>query len=256
MRWTKELDDKLIELAGNTPVQEIARQLDVTYFQIANRLRELNVTGGKTPPKRKRPTGKYVKSHIKRHLQDYDYRPNGWTLAQYARANQLKLEPFVHAIKTHFPDWWYAFTQTEPDQISRCDECDDEYIKNRSDQMYCSATCATRARADMEYFGGERGNTVGLASKTCQICGRITDRGLSSHHVFGKKNDDENRYLVALCSGCHDTLTYLAARPWVNDPSIWENLIAMCLYRSVDDQYQDWSDEAGFDVSVEIRFQP
>jgi len=55
----------------------------------------------------------------------------------------------------------------------------------------------------MEYFGGNRLNTIGLISKTCQLCMRKVEKGLSSHHIIGKEKDPENQYLIALCSGCH-----------------------------------------------------
>ena len=173
------------------------------------------------------------------------WRYNG-TLAQYARANSLQPDPFIIAFKQHFPRAWadYVRERGEPER-RQCAGCGGEFYPANGNQSFCSPKCANDRRRDIDYFGGQRRATIGLAAGVCQVCGGRPTKGLSSHHVIGKENDPENAVLVALCRGCHQLVTTLAQRLFVDDPSCWEALIALVWLRR-------HAGEAGDDLRVDV----
>ena len=72
---------------------------------------------------------------------------------------------------------------------------------------------------------------IGLREGVCQLCLGKFDKWLSAHHVLGKERDPENSALIALCRGCHDMVTNLSARSWVERPESVTELIALFLAR-------------------------
>jgi len=72
---------------------------------------------------------------------------------------------------------------------------------------------------------------IGLREGVCQLCLGKFDKWLSAHHVLGKERDPENNALIALCRGCHDMVTNLSARSWVERPESVTELIALALAR-------------------------
>ena len=63
------------------------------------------------------------------------------------------------------------------------------------------------------------------------MCAKHGHAGLSSHHVYGKDNDPENEYLVALCMGCHKIVSMLGGRKFVDDPEVWQTLVTLAWLR-------------------------
>src|SRR5256885_12303071 len=72
---------------------------------------------------------------------------------------------------------------------------------------------------------------LGLREGVCQLCFGKFDEWLSAHHVLGKERDPENKLLIALCGGCDDMVTNLAARPWVENSESAADLISLALAR-------------------------
>lgn len=99
----------------------------------------------------------------------------------------------------------------------------------------------------MSYFGGRRMEAEGLADGICQLCNQKCDKWLSAHHVLGRENDPNHEALIALCRGCHDVLTRLAARPWVENPDSVSNVIALArrgrMNASVSVDIEYWTSE-------------
>jgi hypothetical protein len=151
---------------------------------------------------------------------------------QYARAQGLNVDTLVMAFQKHFPERWQRYVATHsPLPQKQCPYCEDDFIPANGKQIYCTRVCGSRANIDQKYFGGRRRETVGLAEGVCQLCGRSDVKGLSSHHVLGKENDELNEVLVALCQGCHQIVTLLGGRAFVDDPRAWEALIALAWTR-------------------------
>lgn len=89
--------------------------------------------------------------------------------------------------------------------------------------LYCSAEHGNLYRKDQSYFNGNLRETLGWASKTCQICGKVVKKGGQSHHVYGIGNDPEGSRLVFLCPGCHQSVTMMGNRVFTEEA--WEQLI-------------------------------
>lgn len=230
-KWTVDEDAELATLVANgVPLGEIAHRLGRPYSGVAGRASHLGI---KSIPKRNRkiPRGAgYDKASVEKHLRNLER--SGVKVTRYARAEGLSVELLAKAIERNFPDRWQAYKQTHSDIPSKtCVYCETEFIPGNSKQTYCTRDCATAARSDRSYFGGNRRATIGLAEGVCQLCGRKEVKGLSSHHILGKENDPLNTELVALCPGCHQVVSHLGGRAFVDDPRAWEALIALAWTR-------------------------
>lgn len=229
--WTKEETAELQQLIENgVPLAEVAHRLGRTYAGVACRASRSEVRS--TPIRqRKLPRGAgYDKVSIGRHLKVMEDSPVKPT--QYARAQGLEVNALVTALQRHYPERWQQYLATHAPLPEKLCEYDKQpFIPANGKQQYCTRDCANRARTDRNYFGGKRRNTVGLAEEQCQLCGRIGVKGLSSHHVLGKDNDELNDVLVALCQGCHQIVTLLGGRAFTDDPRAWEALITLAWMR-------------------------
>ena len=89
---------------------------------------------------------------------------------------------------------------------------------------------------------------IGLREGVCQLCHIKVEKWLSAHHILGKEHDPDNQALIALCRGCHDVVTRLSARPWMERPDAVADLIALALARRgktkafVCVDIEDWTD--------------
>jgi hypothetical protein len=170
-------------------------------------------------------------------------------LRQLARKESVHPSSIGWAMEYYFPGWWATYKASQSDLKPRpCIGCHREFIPSTGKQRYCSARCMNTSHRDQEYFGGNRNNTIGLAEQTCQLCQRVCLKHLSSHHVLGKENDAKNEHLIALCRGCHDLVTRLSARPWMEDSDKASDLLALVLARRgklntfVCLEYDTWSE--------------
>lgn len=230
--WTREETDELQRLVANAvPLAEVAHRLGRTYAGVACRASRTEARSPRGKRTRKIPRGAgYDKVSTTRHLKTLEV--TGVKVTQYARAQGVNVDTLVMAFQQHHGERWQAYLATHsPLPAKVCEYCEDAFVPANGKQRYCTRTCGSRANTDRNYFGGRRRETVGLAEGICQLCGRADAKGLSSHHVLGKENDQLNETLVALCQGCHQIVTLLGGRAFVDDPRAWEALIALAWTR-------------------------
>lgn len=177
---------------------------------------------------RKIPRGRgYDKAATLAHLKKMV--KGGINVTDYVKQEGLHLDSFMLAVNKH--DEWAGienkYISHDPKLIEkRCEECMEAFWPVRASiARFCSTTCRARHARDQEYFGGRRNETKGLAESVCQLCQRHVDKGLSSHHIYGKSNDTENEFLLALCSGCHSVVSELALKKWIGDTEIVGKLV-------------------------------
>lgn len=252
--WTEEETEELANLIrAQVTLSQIAHRLGRPYSGVACKASELGIRSNRRRQKNIPRGAGWDKASTLRHmkaLQQY-----AGKITQYARANGLSIDLFVHALQQHCPDLWAAYLQAHSDLPSKkCPYCGDVFIPTSGKQTYCTRKCANHARADRDYFGGKRRSTVGLAEGTCQLCERNGVKGLSSHHVFGKENDPENDVLLALCPGCHKCVTLLATRNFVDNETAWEALISLVWMRKNGPRFAagDFTDDHVLHITVDI----
>lgn len=229
--WSEEERAEAISLTtSGVPLGEIAQRLGRTYAAVASQLSLAGARSGQRREKRIPRAAGYDKASVKRYIKELD----GYhgPITRYARSSGLNVELLVKAIQKYDEGWWQLYVASRSDIPKRtCPYCSTDFIPANGKQTYCDRKCAADARADRNYFGGNRRATIGLAEGVCQLCGRHADRGLSSHHVLGKENDPDNEVLIALCAGCHKAVTFLASRKFVDDPAAWQSLISLAWLR-------------------------
>lgn len=230
--WTDEEIAELTELANSMTISQIANKLGRPYNGVALKISRLGLSqnfGNKTSKKPKK-TQNYYKYNLEQYIKEID--ATGSKLTTYAKQNNLKIDSLSNGFQAYFPEWWAAYTEANAvKDKTACPYCQTEFWPLGHKQIYCTRKCASDARIDNGYFGGKRRETIGLAERICQLCGRKDVKGLSSHHMLGKENDPENDYLVALCPGCHNLVTLLGGRNFTGTPEIWEGLIQLVLIR-------------------------
>lgn len=171
----------------------------------------------------------------------------GGSVRQFCIQRGLDLEAFVQAMQRHESAKWESYVVTHSELAMRqCPQCSRPFIPMTPKQKTCSRRCTNLLRTDRQYFGGKRVNTIGLAEGICQLCDKEKPK-LSAHHIFGKENDLENDFLVALCAGCHKLVTFLACRADVAKVAFLENLIILSLTRKFGDRRP-----IGFHVTVDV----
>jgi hypothetical protein len=198
-------------------VSQLAHRLGISWHEAAQQIQP----GEPPEPKPIRKRG-YTKTDVTKYLTEIGEQ----SLTAFAKDRGLNLETLKSAIQQHAPLWWANHTKT--DNLTVCPNCQRKYYA-KPNQKYCSLKCGQQHRVNLDYFGGDRSTTIGLIEETCQLCGRSQIAGLSSHHVLGKENDPENKYLVALCRGCHQIVTLTAQRNW-NEVE-WQALISLSMLR-------------------------
>lgn len=231
-RWDEAEIAELRALVDHLVISDIAHRLGRTYAAVACKINELGIgsrTGNHRPVKIPRGAG-YDKASCKRYAAQLD--ESGDLITRFARRQGLGIEMLVQALERHMPEWWEAYKATHSSIPERdCEYCGRTFVPASGKQRCCSRKCSAARRTDESYFGGKRRNTIGLAEGRCQLCARTNVKALSSHHVLGKDNDPDNDFLIALCSGCHQLVTLLAGRPFLEHGEGWEALIQLALLR-------------------------
>lgn len=254
-KWTdEEVEEATTLAAAGLPAGEIAARLGRTFAGVTCKLSEVGVKIARaTISEPKRGTG-YDKANTHRHLRRLEL-DKTLRVTKYVRSVGLDVDMFVMACQRHFEERWDDYVASvSPIPKKKCVGCDREFHPNSGKQKYCTRRCSQQAKTDREYFGGKRRNTVGLAEETCQLCGVKKKRGLSSHHIFGKENDPENDYLIALCAGCHKIITLLGSRKFLEDPVAWQSLISLAwLRRHGDAIRQDPPRSLYVEVTLEVE---
>jgi hypothetical protein len=236
-RWSEDEKKRLAELADNgLTLAQISDQLNRTVPSIACKLNELGLKTARTGlrQRRKIPRGVgYDKLSVDKHLKVLERNPE-IKITKYAKSQGLDIEHLVQAMQKHFILRFriYQIQHHGDMEWVKCEYCGSEFLPSSGKAKYCSRICGSRARSDASYFGGKRRQTIGLEEGECQLCGRKRS-DLHSQHVIGKKNDPDNKYLVALCPGCH-RLVGLASRTrhLIESPKAWENFIAFAWFEA------------------------
>jgi hypothetical protein len=230
-KWASEEDAELRSLVEEqVTVGEISQRLGRTFAAVACRMNELQIFS-KAARAKKLPRGAgFDKAATLSHMKAIER--SGISVRKYARAHGKNIDTLVLAFQTHCPDLWASHVSRTSDLPQKeCPYCRTSFFPITALQEYCTKRCASTARIDRGYFGGNRRNTIGLAEGICQLCERHVAKGLSSHHFLGKENDSDNACLIALCQGCHKIVTMLATRAFLDDTSAWESLITLALLR-------------------------
>lgn len=250
-QWTDEELEELRQLANQLTIAQIANRLGRPYNGVAIKISRLGLgerfgnKGSKKIPR----TGEYNKDKIKSYIAEMD--SGNIKITKFAKQNSLKVESLVRAAQRYFPEWYEAYAKKNAAKPkAKCPYCELEFWPQSAKQIYCNRQCANSARTDFSYFGGNRRNTIGLAEGVCQLCGNHTTKGLSSHHMIGKENDPENKYLIALCQGCHHIVTIVSGRKFAATPEAWEVLIQLVLIR----KHGHDKKMMGVNVEVDIDF--
>lgn len=246
--WTDEEISELTTLAPECTIGEVARRLGRPYSGVAAKISELGVGvryGNSTKFKIKRGSGmtKMATAGYLRDLMAF-----GGSIRQFCVQRGLSIEVLVQGVQRHHPDGWKEYTRLHSDlKMQTCSQCRREYFAMNAKQLTCSRKCGANRRANIKYFGGRRGDAVGLEEGICQLCEKEKPR-LAAHHVFGKEHDPENEYLIALCAGCHGLVGALGVRSDVLSAPFWENLISLAVTRKLGHRKP-----LGFHVCVEIE---
>lgn len=250
--WTDEEIKELKSLVNELTIAQIANRLGRPYNGVAIKISRLGIGDRYGNKQKKKPiprNGLYKKEKIAEYLKELE--AEDLKLSTIANRYGLNRENLSHAIQRHFPDKFADYAKKHgPGHQKTCSYCETLFWPLSHKQKYCTRQCSDEARTDRNYFGGNRRNTIGLADKTCQLCGNKTEKGLSSHHMIGKENDPENKYLIALCQGCHQIVTIVAGRRFAATPEAWEVLIQLVLIR----KHGDKPDMRGVFCSVDIEF--
>lgn len=249
--WTPEELKELKELAQEMTISEIASRLGRPYNGVAIKISRLGYGNryGNNQSKKPKRTKNYSKANIAQYIKELD--ENGMKLTQYSRHKGLSVEMLTQAIQASDYEWWLAYAERNASKPkATCPYCETEFWPQSGKQIFCHRKCAAESRVDHSYFGGKRRTTIGLAERTCQLCGRKDVKGLSSHHMIGKENDPENEMLIALCPGCHNLVTLLGGRVFTGTSEIWESLIQLSLIR----KHGADKDFIGVYVHVDIEY--
>jgi hypothetical protein len=229
--WSETELVVLVVRYGTAPVSEIAKALSRPYVEVVCKLAELG-TNTENEPVWKIPRGKgYDKVSIKSAVRAID--TTGVTVRQYARMRGYRIELFCEVIRRQMPMWFDLYRSEHPEELadSVCAGCGLTFVAAKRGTQYHSAACGAKQRVNDSYFGGQRNQTVGLDDGVCMCCEREVKVGLSAHHMIGKENDPENKYLVAICRGCHQLITVMGQRPFLESSDGWERLMQFVLLR-------------------------
>lgn len=250
--WSEEEVAELKSLVSELTIAQIANRLGRPYNGVAMKISRLGIGdrfGNKQSKKPIPRNGLYNKEKVASYLKEI--KEENLRFSTIANRHGLNRENLSNAIQRHFPDEFIDYAKKHgPGEQKQCPYCEQDFWPLSKKQTYCTRKCADEARTDRDYFGGNRRNTIGLEEKTCQLCGNKTEKGLSSHHMLGKENDPENKYLIALCQGCHHIVTIVAGRRFAATPEAWEVLIQLVLIR----KHGHDENMKGVFCSVDIEF--
>lgn len=221
-KWTEEERNELRRLAGTCPLAEIARRLGRPYGSVAGVLSSMGISGRSSAKKVSlRGTG-LTKTAIKQLVSDLN-KFDG-TISQFCRQRGISIDLFIKATQKYQNVFWMEYTQRVGLESKECEYCKTTFYPLSAKQRTCSRKCQSHARTDRQYFAGKRRSTIGLAEGICQLCEQEKS-SLASHHVWGKENDPDGTFLIALCNGCHQLVSHLASRKLSGDAGFLERLI-------------------------------
>jgi hypothetical protein len=247
--WTEDENNELRSLLPHCDLAEIGRRLGRSYSAVACQVSGLGLANQFRRGKRKSP--KIITITVEKiETAILDLRNDVLPVTPYARSIGVEVESLVQAIQKQDMEFWKEYSKAHGICESTCPQCGNEFHKLSHKQRCCSRKCSADYRADIQYFGGNRKNTVGLAEGVCQLCGREEDK-LSSHHVLGKENDPSNEWLDALCRSCHQVIGKLAVKDFVESNEGWERLIHFVMARRLKENHPGAS---GISACVEVEY--
>lgn len=246
--WTDEEHAELRSLAGQCTLAEIAKRIGRPYGSVADKMSALGLTNLVRASNKKvslRGTGLTAET-IKKHIQELEAFKG--TLGQFCRQRGFSIDVFVKAVQKYQPDFWTEYSRERAvTGAQKCEYCEQDFYPMNKKQKTCSRKCQATARVNRQYFNGQRQFTIGMAEGICQICLRERKR-LSSHHVWGKENDQEAKFLIAVCQGCHHLISQLSSSKLSQDSGFYERLIIYANLRRFGDQKP-----FGFHCYVEVE---
>src|SRR5438309_6040224 len=231
-KWTRdEIKEARSLAAQGEPMGQIAARLGRTYYAVALKLSRLSVpsrhTGWRWKPRR---TAILTKATVTRFAKELE--GGGLSIRRLARREGVAITPLVDALQMYTPRAWGAYVERfSIERPTTCSGCGSSFLPLTKRQVFCTVRCREAHRRNLAYFGGRRQEAVGLREGICQLCQLRVEKWLSSHHVLGKDSDPENNALIALCRGCHDIVTRLAAKPWAERSETLADLIGLVLAR-------------------------
>jgi hypothetical protein len=228
--WTEDEEQEVTRLAGECTIGEIATRLGRPYAGVASKISALGVGTryGNRQQRKKAPNG-YAAPRVQKLIAQLEH--SGRSIRAFCREQSLDLELFISAIQRVDPTYWANYTRRTSDLTPKiCPNCRETFYPLTKKAVACSRRCSDLLRTDRAYYGGKRQQTIGLKEGVCQLCMEVKAH-LSSHHLLGKANDPDNEHLIALCNGCHQLVTMLGGRLFVEDVQGWENLINLVLSR-------------------------
>lgn len=149
-------------------------------------------------------------------------------LKTLAQVNDIPVGKLAYAMREFHPQWWEKYVSRRSLGQTTCHGCGRMFVPSRKDQKFHSGRCGSEFRMNDSYFCGNHDKAIGMADSICQLCGPV-GRSLASHHALGKRADEAGLYLIALCNGCHQLVTILSSRTWVNNAETVSGLIALAL---------------------------
>lgn len=230
--WSRaELEEAQRLAVQGEPLAQIAARVGRTYHAVALKLSRTGV-GSRRASWRWKPKRTEPLSRSRVHAFATLLNQEGWSVRRLARREGIAVTPLVDALQVCEPDAWHRYVVGHSPLRPRvCPGCRTRFVPLTGKQRFCTVRCRESHRRDLAYFGGRRLEAAGLRDGICQLCGQLSTKWITAHHVLGRDNDPDNAALIALCRGCHDLVTRLAARPWVEEPDVVADLIALCLAR-------------------------
>ena len=229
--WTKEEEDELkILVESGCSISDISKRLARSYGSIAGRTSSLRLKVNRREGRgRKLERGILNKQQTEKLIKQLSV-DNAAGFTKFCKQNSLKVDSLALAIQKYDMGFWkkYSFENSSI-PIKECAYCEEDFYPMNTKQRTCTRKCQADLRSDKQYFNGNRKSAIGLMDGVCQVCGKEGKRGLTPHHVFGKENDPEAIYLVALCKGCHFIVEALCNRVKAKEGAFWENLINLSL---------------------------
>lgn len=230
--WSADEVAELRGLASTCTITDIALRLGRPYAGVACKLSELGLTKrvgnrGHIRPLQRSAVTRDAAARYASLLPGM-----ASSLRQFARMHGVTTTALVSGLQRHFPEAWARIASERGIEDRTCVNCGETFPALSKKQQCCSGRCTHRHRENHSYFGGRRAEAEGLAEKTCQVCARRIEVGLSAHHVVGKENDPDNDLLIALCRSCHKLVGMLGATPSITDrPEAWEALVMLARMR-------------------------
>ena len=231
LKWSRDEVDKLKRLLlEGLSLKAAAQELERPYWGVAVKASTLETTERKTSPAGKAPRG-MDKKKLKSLIKDFDQ--SHLSARAFCRKRKIPFRKFVSALQHRDPEWFSKSINRLGVKGLSCPGCGSVFYQTSTSHKFCSSRCTSRHKRNLEYFDGARLNAVGIVEGVCQLCFEPKTKGLSAHHMVGKGNDPTNRLMVALCVGCHQAVTILSMRSFLENPEGWERLISLVQIRKL-----------------------